>query len=44
MVVRATGILVKDGSILLLDQDVMSQRRWSLPGGKDDIFNHWFLG
>lgn len=34
MIVRATGILIKDANILLLDQDVTSSRRWSLPGGK----------
>lgn len=34
MIVRATGILIKDGNILLLDQDSASSRRWSLPGGK----------
>ena len=34
MIVRAAGILVEDEKLLLIDQDVTSQRRWSLPGGK----------
>lgn len=31
--VRATGILIEGNNILLLEQDVMESRRWSLPGG-----------
>ncbi|MEV4110736.1 NUDIX hydrolase [Nonomuraea sp. NPDC049695] len=34
MKVRVTGVLVEDGTILLLDQDAGSGRSWSLPGGK----------
>ncbi len=34
MKIRATGVLVEDGKILLLDQDVNAGRHWSLPGGK----------
>lgn len=34
MNVRATGILIEDGKILLLRQKVDSSRGWSLPGGK----------
>lgn len=34
MIVRATGILIENAKILLLDQDVNAKRRWSLPGGK----------
>ncbi|GAB2824398.1 NUDIX hydrolase [Actinocorallia aurea] len=34
MLVRVTGILVEDGALLLLDQDVGDGRTWSLPGGK----------
>lgn len=33
IIVRVTGILVEDGRILLLDQDV-DDRSWSLPGGR----------
>ncbi len=32
--VRVTGVVVEDGSILLLDQDTGTGRSWSLPGGK----------
>jgi len=34
MNIRATGILIEDGKILLLKQKVDSSRKWSLPGGK----------
>lgn len=34
MKIRVTGILVKNDTILLLDQDVNKGRSWSLPGGK----------
>ena len=34
MNVRATGILIEEGRILLLKQQVDSARGWSLPGGK----------
>ena len=30
---RITGVLIEDGKILLLEQDVVDSRRWSLPGG-----------
>lgn len=33
MKIRVTGILIKDNSILLLDQNVEDSRSWSLPGG-----------
>lgn len=33
MKIRVTGILLKDDSLLLLDQNVDSGRSWSLPGG-----------
>ncbi|GAB6929162.1 NUDIX hydrolase [Paenibacillus sp. JCM 10914] len=32
--VRVTGILVEDGKILLVKQNVTSDREWSLPGGR----------
>jgi mutator protein MutT len=32
--VRPTGILIEDGKILLIKQDVTETRHWSLPGGK----------
>lgn len=32
--VRATGILVEDGNILLVRQQVSEDRGWSLPGGR----------
>ncbi|MFF2480003.1 NUDIX hydrolase [Paenibacillus sp. NPDC058071] len=32
--VRVTGILVEDGKILLVKQNVTSDRKWSLPGGR----------
>jgi len=31
--VRVTGVLIEDGSILLVRQRVTSDREWSLPGG-----------
>jgi ADP-ribose pyrophosphatase YjhB (NUDIX family) len=31
--VRVTAILIEDGHILLVEQDVTTSRRWSLPGG-----------
>ena len=31
--VRATGVLIEDGSILLTEQRVSAERGWSLPGG-----------
>jgi mutator protein MutT len=34
MNVRVTGVLIEDGKILLLNQDVENTRNWSLPGGK----------
>ena len=33
-IVRPSGILIEDGRLLLVKQDVNSARRWSLPGGK----------
>ncbi|WP_050794349.1 NUDIX hydrolase [Paenibacillus curdlanolyticus] len=32
--VRVTGILVESGCILLVKQNVTSDRKWSLPGGR----------
>jgi ADP-ribose pyrophosphatase YjhB (NUDIX family) len=32
--VRVTGLLIEDGHILLVQQQVSSIRGWSLPGGK----------
>jgi ADP-ribose pyrophosphatase YjhB (NUDIX family) len=32
--VRVTGLLIEDGHILLVQQQVSSSRKWSLPGGK----------
>jgi len=32
--VRVTGVIIEDGRILLLNQNVGSGRLWSLPGGK----------
>jgi len=34
MHVRVTGVVIEEGSILVLDQDTDNGRRWSLPGGK----------
>jgi len=34
--VRVTGILVEDNKILLVNQNVSSSRKWSLPGGRLD--------
>lgn len=34
MRVRVTGVVVEDGRILLLNQDIGTGRSWSLPGGK----------
>ncbi|MBN1176847.1 MAG: NUDIX hydrolase [Dehalococcoidales bacterium] len=33
LMVRPTGILIEDGKILLVKQDVTETRHWSLPGG-----------
>ncbi|MCA9332944.1 NUDIX hydrolase [Candidatus Saccharibacteria bacterium] len=33
MKVRVTGILINNGSLLLLEQNVDNERAWSLPGG-----------
>jgi len=33
MKIRPTGILIENGKILPLDQNVNSKRKWSLPGG-----------
>ncbi|WP_209972405.1 NUDIX hydrolase [Paenibacillus eucommiae] len=35
--VRVTGVLIEDGSILLVKQKVSSDRNWSLPGGKVEV-------
>lgn len=32
--VRVTGILIEDDKILLVNQNVTSDRKWSLPGGR----------
>ncbi len=32
-IVRPTGILIEDGRILIVKQEVSEQRNWSLPGG-----------
>jgi mutator protein MutT len=32
--VRPTGILIEDGRILIVKQEVSRERHWSLPGGK----------
>lgn len=34
MRVRATGIVIEDGRLLLLNQDTDTGKSWSLPGGK----------
>jgi mutator protein MutT len=34
LIVRPTGILIEDGKILLIKQDVTKTRNWSLPGGR----------
>ena len=34
LMVRPTGVLVEDGKLLLLKQDVTKARQWSLPGGQ----------
>lgn len=33
-IVRPTGILIEDGKILIVKQEVSEQRHWALPGGK----------
>ena len=35
--IRATGILVEYGKILLVKQNVSSNRAWSLPGGRLEV-------
>ena len=37
MKIRATGILIEDGKILLVKQKVNPDREWSLPGGKVEV-------
>ena len=32
--IRATGVLIEDGRILLVKQKVSAERPWSLPGGR----------
>ncbi|HMS23575.1 MAG TPA: NUDIX hydrolase [Candidatus Saccharibacteria bacterium] len=34
MKIRLTAVIIEDGKILLLDQNVNKHRSWSLPGGK----------
>lgn len=34
MRIRLTAVIIEDGKILLLDQNVNARRSWSLPGGK----------
>ncbi len=34
MKIRLTAVIIEDGKILLLDQNVDNSRSWSLPGGK----------
>lgn len=34
MKIRLTAVIIEDGKILLLDQNVNEHRSWSLPGGK----------
>jgi ADP-ribose pyrophosphatase YjhB (NUDIX family) len=36
-IVRPTGILIEDGKILLVKQDVTPTRHWALPGGRQEI-------
>lgn len=38
MIIRLTGILLKNKSILLIKQNVENSRAWSLPGGKVEEF------
>jgi mutator protein MutT len=35
--IRPTGILIEDGRILLVKQDVTSARHWALPGGRQEV-------
>lgn len=37
MIIRVTGVLIEDKSILLLDQNTTMHRSWSLPGGKVEL-------
>ena len=34
LMVRPTGVLIEDGKILLVKQDVTEKRHWALPGGR----------
>jgi mutator protein MutT len=34
LIVRPTGVLIKDKKILIVKQDVTETRHWALPGGK----------
>ena len=35
--VRVTGVLIENNSLLLLEQNTESDRKWSLPGGKVEL-------
>ena len=34
IIVRVNGVLIEDGKILLVEQDVSARRQWAHPGGK----------
>ena len=34
IIVRVNGVLIEDGRILLVEQDVSAARKWAHPGGK----------
>ena len=39
--IRAAAILIENGSILLVKQEVSATRHWSLPGGSWTGASHW---
>jgi len=37
IIVRVNGVLIEDGKILLVEQDVSATRKWAHPGGKPEF-------
>lgn len=34
--IRATGVLIEEGKVLLVKQDITATRHWALPGGRQE--------
>jgi ADP-ribose pyrophosphatase YjhB (NUDIX family) len=37
ILIRATGVLVEEGHVLLVKQDITATRHWALPGGRQEV-------